>query len=425
MRILLTANASYVPPRGGATRSNLLWLEHMAAAGHPCRIVAAALAESAAKREQMAGESLDWRAVAHGDGVETLERGGVRVYEAAVRSRQPFLLRQQIHEFQPDWVLVSSEDLGHVLLREAHHSAPGRVVYLAHTPQFFPFGPASWNPDARAAELVARCAGVVAIGHHTAGYVRRLIGREVAVIHPPIYGSGPFPNLTSFDAGLVTMLNPCAIKGISIFLRLAEHFPEYGFGAMPGWGTTAGDRALLAAHGNIAILPNCRDIAEFLGRTRVLLMPSLWHEGFGLSVMEAMLHGIPVISSDAGGLVEAKMGTPFVLPARAIERYEQVFDEHALPKPVIGPQNLEPWVDTLRALLADRALYEGVSAVSREAALRFVGGLDAGRMLKYLESLAPGKAVPEPASLAGLSPEKRALLLQKMRRRKTATAGPR
>jgi hypothetical protein len=32
MRILLTANASYVPPRGGATRSNLAWLERLAAA---------------------------------------------------------------------------------------------------------------------------------------------------------------------------------------------------------------------------------------------------------------------------------------------------------------------------------------------------------------------------------------------------------
>jgi glycosyltransferase involved in cell wall biosynthesis len=425
MRILLTANASYVPPRGGATRSNLLWLEHMAAAGHACRIVAAALPESAAKREQIAGERLDWQAVARAEGVETLERGGVRLFAVADRARQPLVLRRQIREFQPDWVLVSSEDLGHVLLREAHHSAPGRVVYLAHTPQFFPFGPASWNPDARAAELVARCAGVVAIGHHTAAYIRRLIGREVDVIHPPIYGGGPFPNLASFDAGLVAMLNPCAIKGISIFVPLAERFPAYGFGAMPGWGTTAADRALLAARANIAILPNCRDIAEFLGRVRVLLMPSLWHEGFGLTVMEAMLHGIPVIASDAGGLVEAKMGTPFVLPVRAIQRYEPVFDEHALPKPVIEPQNLEPWVDTLRAVLADRALYQRVSAVSRAAALRFVAGLDAGRMLKYLQSLAPGEAVPQPASLAGLSPDKRALLLRKMRGRKTATAGPR
>ena len=59
MRILLTANASYVPPRGGATRSNLLWLEHMAAHGHECRVVASALADSAGKRAQMSQEGLD------------------------------------------------------------------------------------------------------------------------------------------------------------------------------------------------------------------------------------------------------------------------------------------------------------------------------------------------------------------------------
>ena len=425
MRILLTANASYVPPRGGATRSNLLWLEHMASAGHACRIVAAALPESAARREQMDGENLGWQTLACAGGVETFERGGIRVYAVAERSRQAPVLRRQIQEFQPDWVLVSSEDLGHGLLREAHYSAPGRVVYLAHTPQFFPFGPASWNPDARAAELVARSAGVVAIGQHTAGYIRQRIGREVEVIHPPIYGSGPFPDLASFDAGLVTMLNPCAIKGISIFVPLAERFPDYGFGVMPGWGTTATDRALLTAHRNIAILPNCRLIAQFLARARVLLMPSLWYEGFGLTVMEAMLHGIPVISSDTGGLVEAKMGTPFVLPVRAIERYEPVFDEHALPKPVIAPQNLEPWVEALRALLADRALYRQVSEVSREAAARFVEGLDAGRMLEYLQALTPGEAVPQPLSLANLSPEKRALFLRKIRGRKAVPAEPR
>ena len=44
-------------------------------------------------------------------------------------------------------------------------------------------------------------------------------------------------------------------------------------------------------------------------------MPSLWYEGFGLTVMEAMLHGIPVIASDAGGLVEAKHGTAYVITA--------------------------------------------------------------------------------------------------------------
>ena len=409
MRILLTANASYVPPRGGATRSNLLWLEYMAARGHDCRVVAAALADSAGKRAQMAQEGLDR---------QTLVARGVEVYEVAERARQAPLLRRQIREFQPDWVLVSSEDLGHGLLREAHDSAPGRVVYLAHTPQFFPFGPASWNPDSSATELVARAAAVVAIGQHTAAYIRQHTGREAVVIHPPIYGSGPFPNLASFNRGLVTMVNPCALKGISIFVALADRFPAYGFGALPGWGTTASDRAHMAAHANITMLPNCRHIAEFLSRTRILLMPSLWYEGFGLTVIEAMLHGIPVIASDAGGLVEAKMGTPFVAHVPAIERYAPVFDEHSLPKPVIGPVDLRPWEDALRALLTDRALYERVSAASREAALRFAGSLDAGRMPEFLESLQPGERVRERPSLANLSPQKRTLLLQMARSRK-------
>jgi glycosyltransferase involved in cell wall biosynthesis len=409
MRILLTANASYVPPRGGATRSNLAWLEHMAAQGHTCQVVAGGLADSAGKRAQTAQEGADRQA---------LFARGVEVYEVADHARQTAVLRRQIREFQPDWVLVSSEDLGHGLLREAHDAAPGRVVYLAHTPQFFPFGPASWNPDTGATELVTRAAAVVAIGHHTAAYICRHTGREAVVIHPPIYGCGPFPNLASFNTGLIAMVNPCAVKGVSIFMALAERFPAYSFAALPGWGTTAADLAQMAAHSNVEMLPNCRHIAEFLSRTRILLMPSLWYEGFGLTVMEAMLHGIPVISSDAGGLVEAKMGTPFVVHAPAIERYAPVFDEHSLPLPEIGEVDLRPWEEALRALLTDRTLYDRVSAESREAALRFTATLDAGRMPRFLQSLQPGEAVRERPSLASLSPEKRTLLLQMTRGRK-------
>src|SRR3954449_2183898 len=170
MRILLTANASYVPPRGGATRSNLIWMDQMASAGHRCRIVCGAA----------------------GEGAELRFHASIAVFAVEDPGRRIQVLRQQIHEFQPDWVLVSSEDLGHGLLREAQHSAPGRVVYLAHTPQFFPFGPASWNPDREGGELVRNAAGVVAIGHHMAGYIERSLGRSAAVIHPPIYGAGPF-----------------------------------------------------------------------------------------------------------------------------------------------------------------------------------------------------------------------------------------
>ena len=259
MRILLTANASCVPPRGGATRSNLIWMDQMAGAGHACRIVCGA----------------------SGEGAELCFHESIAVFAVEDPSRRIQVLRQQIREFQPDWVLVSSEDLGHGLLREAHHSAPGHVVYLAHTPQFFPFGPASWNPDREASGLLVEAAGVVAIGHCVADYIARWLGREAVVIHPPIYGAGPFADYGALGAGLVTglvtgsvnMINPCAVKGLPIFLEVAARLPETEFGVVPGWGTTGRDRRALERLPNVRFLPNARNIDEVLARTRVLLMP--------------------------------------------------------------------------------------------------------------------------------------------------------
>ena len=398
MRILLAANASYAPPRGGATRSNLIWLDHLARHGHECRVVC--------------GPS--------GQGAELPYHPSIRLLPFDDPARRILELARQIAEFQPDWILVSSEDLGHGLLREVSHRAPERLVYLAHTPQWFPFGPASWNPDPHARFLVAQTAGVVAIGQHMAGYIERELGRPVAVIHPPIYGAGPFPNYANSERGLVTMLNPCAVKGISIFLEVAQKLPAVPFGAVPGWGTTAEDRRALQRTPNISILPNAPQIDEILARTRVLLMPSLWYEGFGLIVMEAMLRGIPVVSSDSGGLVEAKCGTGYVIPVQTIQHYQPAFDEHAMPKPVEPPHDAAPWVAALTALLQDRAAYERESAASRAAAERFVARLDAGDLERYLSNLQrAGAAHPavESSGIESLTPEKRTLLLQRLHRR--------
>jgi len=399
MRILLTANASYAPPRGGATRSNLLWLDRLACHGHECRVVCGA----------------------PGEGAELRAHGSIAVLSLAEPARRLQALRAEIRDFQPDWVLVSSEDLSHALLRQSHQSAPGRVVYLAHTPQFFPFGQASWNPDRHAADLVAQSAGIVTIGQHMAAYVERALARPVAVIHPPIYGAGPFANFANFDEGLITMLNPCAVKGISIFLEVAARMPAYRFGVVPGWGTTAEDRRALDRIPNIEFLPNARRIDDVLARTRLLLMPSLWYEGFGLITMEAMLRGLPVVASDSGGLQEAKRGTGYVIPVATIQRYEPLFDEHAMPKPVVPANDPAPWIAAVTELLTNRAAYERESAASREAASRFVAGIDAGRMERYLSELQRGTVSrPEPVTVESLSPEKRALLLQRLLHRRKA-----
>lgn len=395
MRILLTANASYEPPRGGATRSNLIWLDHLASHGHECRIVSGAAGEGAELRFH---ESI-----------------AVMAVEEPVRRVQ--ILRQQICEFRPDWVLVSSEDLGHSLLREAHHSARGRVVYLAHTPQFYPFGPASWIPDRHAAELAAQSAGIVAIGRHMAEYIERELGRHVEVIHPPIYRTGPIESPP--DDGLITMINPCAVKGISIFLSVAERLPHRKFGLVPGWGTTAGDRRALERLPNVQFLPNARRIEDVLAKTRVLLMPSLWYEGFGLIVMESMLRAIPVVSSNSGGLQEAKRGTGYVIPVRTIERYQPVFDEHAMPKPVVPDNDPAPWVAAIEELLTDIAAYRLESEASRVVAEKFVAGLDPGDMERFLMGLRPREAArAERPTIETLSPAKRALLLERLHKRR-------
>ncbi len=395
MRVLLASSASYDPPRGGSTRGNLAWLGRLAEAGHTCRIVAASEA-----------------------GSDTAPPSGISLI-AVSDARRRSALREEIGSFRPDWVLVSSEDLSHSLLEEAHRSAPGRVVYLAHTPQFFPFGPAAWNPDRKAAGLVAASAGVVAIARFTADYIHHPAGCRAVVIHPPIYGRSPFRDLGPSGSGAVAMINPCDVKGAPIFDALARRFPAVPFAALPGWGTSADTRRQLEALPNFTWLAPCRDIEQMLERTRILLVPSLWIEGFGLIVVEAMLRGIPVLAADEGGLRESKLGTGYLLPVRPIERFSAGYDDRHMPLAIVPPQDLEPWAAALSRLLDDRAVYAAESARSRRAALDFVNTLDASEFERFLFELTPASpsASSRPPNPAALTAGQRALLLERLRKR--------
>lgn len=365
MRILLASNASYAPPRGGSTHSNLAWLRNLAAQGHACRVVCAALGDDS----ESAGAGLEIHSVKN-----------------LVRRRS--LLSGEIREFRPDLVLVSSEDVTHMLLREAASAAPDRLVYLAHTPQFFPFGPESWNADPRATRIIRSARAVVAISRTMAAYIEQAAGLRPTVIHPPIYGSPPFARFGCFGRGAILMINPCPVKGIGIFLELARRYPDFPFAALTGWGTSTAHRDALARLANVQVIESVSDIEEVLSATRILLMPSLWYEGFGLIAMEAMLRAVPVISSDSGGLAEAREGSGFVIPVRRIERYLPEFDETHMPAPVIPEQNLEPWTQALETLLHNQAAYQAESERCRQAARRFVSSIDRAAFEKFLLSLA-------------------------------------
>lgn len=47
---------------------------------------------------------------------------------------------------------------------------------------------------------------------------------------------------------------------------------------------------------------------KYMKACKIVLMPSLW-EGFGLTAVEAMILGVPVLSTDVGGLIDVQQGT--------------------------------------------------------------------------------------------------------------------
>ncbi|MET0500480.1 MAG: amino acid adenylation domain-containing protein, partial [Candidatus Binatia bacterium] len=431
----------YTRAYGGANRSNRALAEALAARHHSIRVVAPALAAVTPITHQQLLEELTAEKIhvnANGE-IDIFNLNGVEIHAVVDPSRLCGYVVEQIREFEPDWTLVSSEDRSQSLLEAALRAHHSRVIYLAHTPQMFPFGPASLYPGKRRTELIGQASAVITISRFVADYIRQWTGFEsIFVHHPPHYGSGPFPNCGSIDNDYVLLMNACAVKGISIFLALARAMPNIQFAALPGWGTTAADRSALTGLRNVRWLSNCKNLDDVFLRTRAVLMPSLWVEGFGMAAVDAMLRGIPVLASHHGGLIEAKLETDYLLPVKPIESFEDRLDDNLLPVPIVPTQDVGPWQNALSRVVSDRDLYARQSTAARDAALRFVCGLSVepleDLLLRLVTEQKPrGHQVsprlkdpnsPAPVSdtarlgevIADLTPEQQALLMLRLRK---------
>jgi amino acid adenylation domain-containing protein len=396
MKVLLIQNLVYTPVRGGANKANRVLLEGLAARGHSCRVVAPATGRQGLQTATEFLNELAHRRIAYVDssGSTVFECDKVRVYALKNPSQLHAYAVQEIQRFQPTVTLVSSSSHLELVLEQRGT----RVVYLAHSPWELPFGLGHALDNPALADQIRRTHGIIAVSQDLQKRIREGCGREAVVLHFPVYGSGPFPSLGRFGRGFVTMVNPCAYKGISVFAELARRMAHLRFAAVPSWGTTAADLRLLQQLPNVTILSSCDDIRQILKRTQVLLMPSLWPEGFGLVAVEAMVHGIPVIAGDWAGLPEAKLGTDYVLPVRPIERYEPGWDEKGLRVPIVPEQDIEPWVEALASLTADKDRYGELSRASREAAWHFVAGLSVDPFEDYLETVARLPEMPAPSA---------------------------
>ncbi|MCS6954347.1 MAG: alpha/beta fold hydrolase [Bryobacterales bacterium] len=432
MRILLAHNSVYYPGLGGGDKSNRLLMEALAARGHEVRVVArvAGYGEAAHRRflAELAARSV--AVTAQEGGVVVFRLNGVEVHTVTSHPNLRAYFSAQLTAFDPQVVIASTDDPAQVLLEAALRRQSARVVYLVRATLALPFGPDCAFPSEAKTAVLRRVDKVVGVSRYVADYVRRWSGIEAVHVPISLLEPGPYPELGRFDNEFVTLVNPCAVKGITIFLELARRLPEVRFAAVPTWGTNAEDRAALAALPNVELLEPVDHIDELLRRTRVLLVPSLWAEARSRIVVEAMLRGVPVMASSVGGIPEAKMGVPYLLPVRPIERYRPRLDEQMVPVAEVPDQDVGPWEAALRRLLSDRQHWEEIAQASRAAALAYAEQLSVRPFEELLEDVvrsappAPPPARAEQSTttprspLEALSAEKRALLALRLRQKR-------
>ena len=385
MKILLLQDHIYLPSYGGGVKANRMLLEGLARRGHKCAAITPAFAPSAGPanddefREEMERRGL--AVCARVPNVSSYRFRGVDV--DALHAPTPESMREHVErrtrELNPDWVLVN-DDKGRVLVAAAL-SAAGRerVVLVLQTITNTPFGPLAVAPSSEHARRMHEVRAIVTISAFLQRYVAEHGGLQSTVLRLPVYGDGPFPAAARRDDGYVTMVNPCLEKGVDVFLPLARELPAVEFAAVRGWGTDPSLLGELEEQPNVRVLEPADDLDEILASTRVLLAPSLWPETFGYIVPEAMLRGIPVLASDAGGLREAALGAATLLPVALLERRNGHY--------AARPQHIGPWKTALQRLLEDSDEYGRRATEAHKAAHEFVSTAKAERFESFLEAL--------------------------------------
>jgi glycosyltransferase involved in cell wall biosynthesis len=139
-------------------------------------------------------------------------------------------------------------------------------------------------------------------------------------------------------------------KGVDIFLGAAERMPNVPF-------KVAGDGPLLSemmakAPANVEFLGRLGpdDLREFYGKSRFVVVPSVWFEQFPIVVLEAMARGLPVISSRIGGLPEIV--------------------EEGIAGSLFEPGNPEDLVQQVRRLWEDPELCNRMGRAGRQKVIR-------------------------------------------------------
>jgi len=246
--------------------------------------------------------------------------------------------------FVPDAIIVQSGAPTVPLLLAALDTGIPTLLYL-HNVEYYELG-GMLLPDPDVMYL--------ANSEFTARRMQVSFGIDSSVITPLVK-----PDLYRMEPGRrsVLYINPSMIKGAELAFRIAERLPEISFRFTESWRLNNAWRGYCqkraANLGNIEWSGFTRDPKALYGDARLLLMPSIWEETYGRSITEAQLSGIPVVSSNRGGLPET------------VGNAGELLDIHAPVK---------DWVSAVSRMYTDESYYteksqQAVKHANRDSAL--------------------------------------------------------
>lgn len=236
---------------------------------------------------------------------------------------------------------------------------------------------AAWKARfARSIDAVAAVSAPVLAEHRRFGLFRDLPPDRARVIWnavPAAALSKRLPPTGAFTFGFLGRLVP--EKGIVPLIEACRRLPQDGWRLRVAGRAQEGDRAYRAlAEGLPVEFLGFSDPAAFLATLDVLVVPSIWREPFGLTVVEAFAAGVPVIGTRMGAIGElvGAVDTDWLVPAgdpdalaarmrRALEAGRDSLPNSSAFAPVLAAVTVRRMVDAYDDLYR-RTLPTGLAA---------------------------------------------------------------
>ena len=285
-----------------------------------------------------------------------------------------YVLDDLLSEFQPDLLLTYG---AHVVVQEAMRRARSRRITTVFTVRNYGY------EDRRYFEHVDH---VFTCSPYLSKVYRQQIGLVSAGLESPI----EWEEVEAPDdmRRFVTFVNPTPQKGALLFARLADMLgsrrPDIPILIVQSAASAGGLNAIqgldFGQYPHIMAAPATPRPADFFALTRILLVPSVFHEPFGRVAAEALINGVPPLVSNRGALPETvrSAGRVLALPDWMTESTTEL--------PTV--EEAQPWFDAVCELWDDLRAYTAASELAREIAQRWYDeGVVRQRYIDYLESL--------------------------------------